>query len=102
MAETAAHLVDYVIPRVKVATVGALVSDPAASAAEAFLGATAKRIEELHELAVLKDEFDSPAAAKPLLELLLRQPRNSFHKAALLYGYILLDKDNDRGLDYLM
>jgi hypothetical protein len=60
------------------------------------------RIEELHELAVLKDEFDSPAAAKPLLELLVRQPRNSFYKAALLYGRILLDEDNDRGLDYLM
>jgi hypothetical protein len=32
MVETAAHLVDYVIPRVKVAAVGALVSDPAALA----------------------------------------------------------------------
>ena len=51
---------------------------------------------------MLKDEFDSPAAAKPLLELLVRQPRNSFYKAALLYGRILLDEDNDRGLDYLM
>ncbi len=27
---------------------------------------------------------------------------NSFYKAALLYGRILLDEDNDRGLDYLM
>lgn len=30
MAETVAHLVDYVIPRVKVASVGVIVSDPAA------------------------------------------------------------------------
>jgi hypothetical protein len=29
MAETAAHLVDHLIPRVKVTAVGALVSDPA-------------------------------------------------------------------------
>lgn len=59
------------------------------------------QLHELQELALLKSEFDSPQAAKPILEHLLRQPGGPFPKAAYYYGNILLDEDNERGLDYL-
>lgn len=58
-------------------------------------------LHELQELALLKAEFDSPQAAKPVLEHLLRQPGGPFPKAAYFYGCILLDEDDMRGLDHL-
>lgn len=52
-------------------------------------------------LASLRAEFDSLEAAKPVLEDLLRQPGGPFPKAAYLYGRILLDENNDLGLEHL-
>ena len=56
---------------------------------------------DLQEFALLKSEFDSPQAAKPVLEHLLRQKGGPFPKAAFIYGRILLDEGNARGLDHL-
>lgn len=53
------------------------------------------------ELASLRAEFDSLEAAKPVLEDLLGQPGGPFPKAAYLYGRILLDEDNELGLEHL-
>jgi hypothetical protein len=53
------------------------------------------------ELAALQAEFDSLEAAKPVLEDLLKQPGGPFPKAAYLYGRILLDENNDLGLEHL-
>jgi hypothetical protein len=58
-------------------------------------------LHELQELALLRAEFDSPQNAKPVLEHLMRQPGGPFPKPAYTYGCILLDEDNDRGLDHL-
>jgi hypothetical protein len=58
-------------------------------------------LHDLQELALLKAEFDSPQAAKPVLEHLLRQPGGPFPKAAYFYGRILLDENDDHGLDHL-
>jgi Zn-dependent protease with chaperone function len=62
---------------------------------------SALALHDLQELALLKAEFDSPQAAKPVLEHLLRQPGGPFPKAAYFYGRILLDENDDRGLDHL-
>ncbi|GAB3538424.1 hypothetical protein GCM10027343_04130 [Noviherbaspirillum agri] len=56
---------------------------------------------ELQELALLKAEFDAPQEAKPVLEYLMAQPGGPFPKAAYVYGRILLDEDDERGLKYL-
>jgi Zn-dependent protease with chaperone function len=58
-------------------------------------------LHDLQELALLKAEFESPQASKPVLEHLLRQPGGPFPKPAYFYGRILLDENNHRGLDYL-
>lgn len=58
-------------------------------------------LHDLQELALLKAEFDSPTAAKTVLEHLLKRPGGPFPKAAYCYGRILLDEKNDNGLDYL-
>ncbi len=59
------------------------------------------QMHEQEELASLRAEFDSLEAAKPVLEDLLRQPGGPFPKAAYLYGRILLDENNDLGLEHL-
>lgn len=58
-------------------------------------------LHDLQELALLLAELESPAASKPVLEHLLRQPGGPFPKAAYFYGRILLEEKNDRGLEYL-
>jgi hypothetical protein len=58
-------------------------------------------IVDLQELALLKNEFESAQAAKPVLEHLLRQPGGPYPKASCLYGRILLDEQRHEGLDYL-
>lgn len=59
------------------------------------------QLHELQQFALLKAEFDSPQAAKPVLEYLLAKPGGPFPKPAYFYGRILLDEKNDRGLEYL-
>jgi hypothetical protein len=59
------------------------------------------QLHELQQFALLKAEFDSPQAAKPVLEYLLAKPGGPFPKPAFFYGRILLGEKNDRGLDYL-
>jgi hypothetical protein len=56
---------------------------------------------DLQELALLNAEFDSPQASKPVLDHLLKQPGGPFPKAAYVYGRILLDENDDRGLEHL-
>lgn len=58
-------------------------------------------LHDLQELALLKAEFESPLAAKPALEHLLKKPGGPFPKASYYYGRILLGEDDDRGLEYL-
>ena len=58
-------------------------------------------LQDLQEFALLKAEFCSPESAKPVLEHLLRQKDGPFPKAAFIYGRILLDEGNDRGLEHL-
>lgn len=58
-------------------------------------------LHELQELALLQAEFDSPQAAKPALEHLLRQPGGPFPMASYTYGRILLGEQRGEGLDYL-
>lgn len=59
------------------------------------------KLHDQKELASLRAEFDSLEAAKPVLEDLLKQPGGPFPRAAYLYGRILLDEDNDSGLEHL-
>jgi len=59
-------------------------------------------VQDLQELALLTAEFDSPEAAKPALEALLKRSGGPFPKAAFVYGRILLDEGVDRGLDHLV
>lgn len=56
---------------------------------------------ELQEFALLAWEFRSPEAAKPILAHLLKRPGGPWAKPLYLYGRILLDEGNGRGLDYL-
>lgn len=58
-------------------------------------------IMDLQELAVLHAENDTPEAAKPALEQLLKQSGGPFPKASLLYARILLHEKNPQGLAYL-
>lgn len=62
---------------------------------------TSMALSDLQEMALLKAEFDSPQAAKPALEHLLRQPGGPFPKAACTYGRILLEEDRHEGLEHL-
>lgn len=55
----------------------------------------------LQEVALLKAEFETPQAAKPALEHLLRQPGGPFPRASYLYGRILLDEQRRDGLAHL-
>lgn len=63
---------------------------------------SALKLQDLQEFAMLSAEFESPSAAKTVLEHLLRQPGGPFPKAEYHYGCILLDQRNDRGLDHLV
>jgi hypothetical protein len=56
---------------------------------------------DLQEFALLIAEFDTPQAAKPVLEHLLKQTGGPYPKAAFVYGHILLDEGNGRGLEHL-
>jgi len=56
---------------------------------------------DLQELALLKAEFESPDAARPVLERLLRQPGGPFPMASYHLGRILLEDGDVRGLDHL-
>ncbi|HEY8607876.1 MAG TPA: M48 family metalloprotease [Noviherbaspirillum sp.] len=58
-------------------------------------------LHDLQELALLKAEFESSTAAKPVFEHLLNQPGGPFPKAAYCYGRLLLDESDARGLAYL-
>lgn len=58
-------------------------------------------LHELQELALLQAEFDSPQAAKPALERLLRQSGGPFPMASFTYGRILLGERRSEGLDHL-
>lgn len=58
-------------------------------------------LHDMQELALLKAEFESPQAAKTVLEHLLKQPGGPFPKAAYCYGGILLGEKNGDGLEYL-
>lgn len=58
-------------------------------------------LHEQQEYALLTAEFESPAAAKPILEHLMAQPGGPFPKPAYIYGSILLDEGNDVGLNHL-
>lgn len=61
----------------------------------------ALNVNDLHELAMLSVEFETPARAKPLLALVLSKFSGNFSKAELEYGKILLNEKNDAGLPYL-
>lgn len=58
-------------------------------------------LHDLQDFALLTAEFESEQAAKPVLEHLLKQPGGPFPRAAFIYGRILLDEGNLRGLDHL-
>ncbi len=58
-------------------------------------------LQDLQELALLRAEFVSPLAAKPVLEHLLRQEGGPFPKAEFIYGRILLDEGSELGLTHL-
>ena len=56
---------------------------------------------QLEELALLTTEFDTPQAARPVLERLLAGPGGPYAQAAFHYGRLLLDADDVQGLRYL-
>lgn len=56
---------------------------------------------DLQELALLKAEFENAAAARPVLQHLLRQHGGPFPTASFHYGRMLLDDGDARGLDHL-
>ena len=56
---------------------------------------------ELQQFALLKAEFDSPQAAKPVLEYLLAKPGGPYPKPSFFYGRILLNEGDERGLNHL-
>lgn len=58
-------------------------------------------LHELQEMALLKAEFETPQAAKPVLEHLLRQPGGPFPRASYVYGRILLGEQRREGLAHL-
>lgn len=57
--------------------------------------------QDLQEYALLSAEFDTPQAAKNVLEHLLRQPGGPFPRAEYEYGCLLIAEDNKTGLDHL-
>ncbi len=61
----------------------------------------ALNINDLHELAMLSVEFETPVQAKPLLALVLSKFSGNFSKAEFEYGKILLNEKSDAGLPYL-
>jgi Zn-dependent protease with chaperone function len=61
----------------------------------------ALKLADLQEHAMLSAEFSKPAAAKVVLEHLLRQPGGPFPLASYRYGCILLEENSDSGLDHL-
>ncbi len=58
-------------------------------------------LHELQQFALLKAEFDSPQAAKPVLEYLLAKPGGPYPKPSFFYGRILLNEGDERGLNHL-
>ncbi len=56
---------------------------------------------ELQQLALLKSDHETVKETKPVLEYLLAKPGGPYPKAAYLFGRILLDEKNNRGLDHL-
>jgi len=58
-------------------------------------------VPEMQELASLRLEFGTAAAAKPVLVELLKRPGGPFPKASLLYGRVLLEEGNRQGVDHL-
>jgi hypothetical protein len=56
---------------------------------------------DLQEHAMLSTEFCEPAAAKVVLEHLLRQSGGPFPLASYRYGCLLLEENSDSGLDHL-
>ncbi|WP_342114657.1 hypothetical protein [Pseudoduganella sp. OTU4001] len=50
---------------------------------------------------MLKLEFDSADAAKPVLMEQLKRPGGPYPKATLLYGRVLLAEGNRSGVDHL-
>ncbi|MCY7389636.1 MAG: M48 family metalloprotease [Burkholderiales bacterium] len=63
---------------------------------------TAMPLHDLQEFALLKAEFDSLQAAKPVLEYMLGKPGGPYAKPSFYFGRILLDEKNDKGLDHLL
>lgn len=63
---------------------------------------TSMPLHDLQEFALLKAEFESPQAAKPVLEYMLSKPGGPYPKPAFHFGRILLAENNDNGLDYLL
>jgi len=58
-------------------------------------------VPDLQELAALKLEFESGAAAKPVLVEQLKRPGGPYPKASLMYGRVLLEEGNRQGVDHL-
>lgn len=56
---------------------------------------------ELQELATLRLEFESPEAAKAVLQELMKRPGGPYPKATLMYGRVLLAEGNRSGVDHL-
>ena len=63
---------------------------------------TSMPLHDLQEFALLKAEFDSPQAAKPVLEYMLAKPGGPYPKPSFHYGRILLAERNDDGLSHLL
>jgi hypothetical protein len=63
---------------------------------------TSMPLQDLQEFALLKAEFDSPQAAKPVLEYMLAKPGGPYPKPSFHYGRMLLSENNDSGLTHLM
>lgn len=58
-------------------------------------------VQDLQELAFLKLEFDSGAAAKPILAHMLSRQGGPYSKAEFEYGCILINEGNGNGLTHL-
>ncbi len=61
----------------------------------------AMSLHDLHERALLTAEFESLAAAKPVLAHLLAKPGGPFPRAEYFYGCALLAEENEKGLQHL-
>jgi hypothetical protein len=58
-------------------------------------------VKELEEYADLSLDVESPQAAKPIYQHWLGRTGGPYPKAAYAYGMILLDENNDEGLEHL-